>query len=98
MGKSQRTKGAVGERELASALTAGGRPATRVSPLGAGGAGFGDVREDSGTVWQCKRRAASPLYSWLEGCDRLAIRADRKGWLVVLPLEEYLRITGGGER
>lgn len=99
MGAMQRRKGAVGERELVNLLRAAGIPAKRVSPLEAGGAGFGDVADDQGHTWQVKRRRRSPLYGWLEGCDRLAVRADDNQWLVVLPLRDYLRLAGdlGGD-
>ena len=40
-----------------------------------------------------KRRKAVGLYGWLEGCDQLAVRADRKGWLVVLTLEDFTALV-----
>lgn len=95
MGAAQRRKGATGEREIVNALRDAGIDAKRVSPLEAGGADFGDVRDASGQRWQVKRRKALGLYAWLEGCDRLAVRGDRRPWLVVLPLADYLRLTGG---
>ncbi len=98
MGAYQRRKGAVGERELVNALKAAGIGATRISPLEAGGASFGDVKDAQGQVWQVKRRARSPLYEMLDGCDRLAIRADDEGWLVVLGLDEYLDLVADKER
>lgn len=93
MGAAERRKGAVGERELASLLREAGIDAKRVSPLEAGGADFGDVKDAHGLRWQVKRRKALGLYVWLEGCDRLAVRADRCEWLVVLPLKDYVEIV-----
>lgn len=96
MGAGERRKGATGERELASILREHGIDATRVSPLEAGGADFGDVREGDGKRWQVKRRKALGIYAWLEGCDRLAVRADRQPWLVVLPLKDYISLLKAG--
>ena len=97
MGAAQRRKGARAEREVVTLLRAFGLQAQRVSPLEAGGADFGDVRDSQGHVWQVKRRKASGLYAWLEGCTRLAVRADGHPWIVVLPMEEYLRLAGPGQ-
>lgn len=99
MGAMQRSKGARGERELALLLRSAGIDAKRVSPLEAGGAGFGDVADGQGHTWQVKLRKRVHLYEWLEGCDRLAVRGDRQEWLVVMPLREYLEIVGdvGGD-
>ena len=93
MGAAERRKGAAGERELVNLLRAAGLEAKRTSPLEAGQAEFGDVRDAQGKRWQVKRRKAVGLYGWLEGCDRLAVRADRKGWLVVLTLEDFTALV-----
>ena len=98
MSAMQRRKGATGEREVAALLRGAGIAAARVSPLEAGGADFGDVRDAAGNRWQVKRRKAVGFYGWLEGCDRLAVRADRKPWLVVLTLDEYLRLAGASAK
>lgn len=96
VGAAERRKGATGERELVTLLRAYGIDADRVSPLEAGGAGFGDVRDAHGNTWQVKRRRALALYGWIVGCDRLAVRADRQDWLVVLTLQDYLAMAKGG--
>lgn len=52
------------------------------------------------TVWrtEVKRRKDSwrELYAWLErdGRDMLALRADRKQWLVVLTYEKFAQLAG----
>lgn len=53
----------------------------------AGGSFVGDV-VGMGMVWECKVRkdGFKQLYSWMDGKDALAIKADRKEWMVVLPL------------
>ncbi|WP_240876885.1 hypothetical protein [Shimazuella soli] len=42
-----------------------------------------------GFVWECEVRSDGfkLLYGWLENKDALVLKADRKEWLVVLPLQ-----------
>ena len=92
MGKSQRTKGANGEREFAQLI--GGK---RV-PLSGAAEGFDNDVIGLGLRWEVKRRAKgafATFYKWLAGNeneappDALAVRADRQNWLVVIPLERF---------
>lgn len=87
-GRRSKRKGSSAEREFASII--GG---TRI-PLSGAVSGFkGDVK-GLGLTWEVKRRreAYSRIYGWLEGegIDALAIRADRKPWLVVMEVEKLL--------
>ena len=94
MGKSERRKGADAEREFARLI--GGE---RVPLSGAAGGSYtGDVI-GLGLRWECKRRkdGFKQLYDWLDGADALAVRADRKPWLVVMPLERLLELIGDRE-
>jgi hypothetical protein len=82
------------EREFAKLV--GGE---RVPLSGAAGGSYtGDVVAD-GVLFECKARkdGFKQIYQWLEGVDAVALRADRKGWLVVLPLATYMEIRGGRE-
>lgn len=82
MGKSQRDKGARAERELAKLL--GGE---RVPLSGAAGGSYkGDVVVPYLGTGECKARknGFKQLYDWLTDRDFLALKADRKEWLVVL--------------
>lgn len=91
MGRSQRDKGARAEREFARLI--GGE---RVPLSGAAGGSYtGDV-VGMGLKWEVKRRADGfrELYKWLNGKDALAVRADRREWLVVMPLERFLELIG----
>lgn len=94
MGKRSKRKGYTGEREFAD-LTGGKRV-----PLSGAADGFkNDVIVD-GLKFEVKRRkdGFKTLYKWLEDeaePDGLAIRADYKGWLVVLPLDLFLRLLRG---
>ena len=84
MGASQRRKGAVGELAFAKAI--GGKKV----PLSGAVEGYdGDV-VGMGLKWQVKVRGNGfkSLYEWLKGHDALALRADYRGWLVVVPLEK----------
>jgi Holliday junction resolvase len=95
MGKAQRDKGARAEREFAKLI--GGE---RVPLSGAAGGSFsGDVIDPFGDIWEIKVRkdGFKQLYAWLEGKDALAVRADRKPWLVVIPLERWLELVTNKE-
>lgn len=94
MGKSQRDKGLRGERELAKLI--GGE---RVPLSGAAGGSYtGDVI-GMGMTWECKVRADGfkQLYTWLSNNDALAVKADRKEWLVVLPVSKFLELMNGDD-
>ena len=84
-GRAPKRKGYEGEREFAALI--GGK---RVPLSGALPDMPGDVI-GLGLTWQVKRRrdAFRQLYAWLEKADALALRADNKGWLIVLPLETF---------
>ncbi|MBI3967366.1 MAG: hypothetical protein HY329_17165 [Chloroflexi bacterium] len=93
MGKASRDKGA--RRELEFAKLVGGQ---RVPLSGAAGGHFGeDVRLPNGWLAQCKARADGwrTLYADLGQADLLALKADRRPWLVVVPLGHFLELLGG---
>ncbi|SDY22579.1 hypothetical protein [Thermoactinomyces sp. DSM 45892] len=86
MGRSQRDKGLRAEREFAKLI--GGE---RVPLSGAAGGSYtGDVI-GLNCRWECKVRGNGfkQIYGWLEGNDALAIKADRKEWLVVMPISQF---------
>ncbi len=90
-GKSPRRKGVLGEREFIKLM--GGE---RVPLSGAAGGSFtGDVVNvpylGRGEV-KCRRDGFKQLYAWLAGNDFLALRADRKPWLVVMPAEDLKQL------
>lgn len=94
-GRRSKRKGSDAEREFAKLI--GGR---RI-PLSGAVDGFkGDV-QGLGLTWEVKRRGEgfNRIYGWLEGdgIDALAIRADRKPWLVVMEVDTLLRLLGGDE-
>ena len=91
MSRRSKRKGYRGEREFADLV--GGQ---RV-PLSGAAEGFeNDVILD-GIRFEVKRRkdGFKTLYGWLKNTDALAIRADYKEWLVVLPVDLFLKIFRG---
>lgn len=62
----------------------------------AGGTFAGDVIVPGLGKGEVKRRKGGfkQLYDWLEGRDFLAIRADYKDWLIVVPLAKALELLG----
>lgn len=95
-GRKSKNKGYRGEKEFAD-ITGGKRV-----PLSGAVEGYsndvllGDYRVE------VKRRkdGFKQLYSWLEDDDKpdmLAVRADRKGWLMVVPLDLFLKILSSSK-
>lgn len=101
MGRASRDKGVRGEREF-SALVGGRRV-----PLSGAQDGFENdvlIEAPMGTLRaEVKRRKGgfSTLYGWLENererPDIVAFRADRKPWLVAMPLNVFLKLIGREE-
>lgn len=95
MGKASRDKGQRREREFAE-LVGGMRV-----PLSGAQAGFtNDVILPNGKKAEVKARKDGwkEIYKWIEDerekPDLLALKADRKQWLVVLTLDEFLKLGG----
>lgn len=98
MSRSQRVKGATGERELCALLAEHfGFVVKRT--LGQARDGGHDI-ETGKFRWEVKRRAKLAVYEFMDqiktACDEtgstpvVAMRADGKGWLVMLRLEDAL--------
>lgn len=86
-GKKSRDKGARREREFASIISG-----TRVPLSGAmGGEYVGDVK-GCGLLWEVKARkqAWGQLYTWLDKVDAVALKADKKDWLVCMRAKKFL--------
>lgn len=102
MSKSQRTKGANGERELANILSDHlGQIVKRT--LGQARDGGHDIQTGR-FKWEVKRRKAIAVYDFVEqveaACEHnetpvVAMRADGKKWLVMMRLEDFLPMLSG---
>lgn len=84
MGKASRDKGARRERELAALLPG----AQKIS---------GYMRPGPDLLWrgrmiEVKARSDGfkQLYGWLADAQLLAVKADRRPWLIVLEIDELL--------
>jgi hypothetical protein len=94
----RRSKQKGNRRELEFSHLIGG---SRVPLSGAakhlGDAHTGDV-QGLGMKWEVKARkdGFKTLYGWLEeqAIDALAVKADRKEWLVVIPLSKLKELLG----
>ena len=97
MGKSQRDKGARGEREVAELL--GGK---RIPLSGAMQGYANDVELPNGLKVEVKRRASGfkQLYDWVyderEKPDLVALRTDRRPWIIAMPLETFKKLMEDG--
>ena len=101
MSRSQRLKGVNAERELVRYFRdVRGYHARRVPLSGALAHEKGDVIIEvpaldgdgvNRTTFEAKVRkdGFKQLYDWIDGHDALAIRADRKGWLIVTRVEDW---------
>jgi len=90
-------KGDRGERDFVSKSREAGLDAERIPLSGAAKGSYeGDVKVE-GVVGECKVRADGfkTLYRLLEhdeATEFLALKADRKDWLIVLPMAEWLKL------
>lgn len=93
MGKASRDKGVRREREFCE-LTGG----KRVPLSGAVGGEFANdvILNDKRVEVKARKDGFKELYKWLlderAKPDLLALKADRKPWLVVITLDEYMRL------
>ena len=100
-GKSSQRKGADGERELAALLREYGYPVERGGSLS-----FGEVPDLTGLPGvhiECKRVEQLRPYDWMAQAERDAVRfgdglpavffrRSRSPWLVVMKLEDWIRM------
>uniref|UniRef100_A0A7C1F7T2 Holliday junction resolvase n=1 Tax=Ammonifex degensii TaxID=42838 RepID=A0A7C1F7T2_9THEO len=87
-GKAPKRKGDAAEREICKLL--GGertywQPGREKKPdtIDVPYLGHGEVK---------RRKRFDMLYAWLEGVDFVALRADRKPWLVILRAEDVKQL------
>jgi hypothetical protein len=96
MGKASRDKGARREREFSKLIDGVKMPLS-----GALGGEFSNDVKGLGLQFEVKARkdGFKTLYTWLEDerekPDALALKADRKDWLVVMKLSQFLELMKG---
>lgn len=102
MGKSQRTKGAAGEREVCHLIqnTLGFDAKRNLSQTREGGC---DIAVGPFHIEVKRRAKIGGIYDWMEQAEASCMsgehpvvfcRADGKKWLVVMTAEEALRLLG----
>ena len=98
MGKSQRTKGASGEREICHILrdALGIEVGRNLEQSRSGGC---DIKLPPYCIEVKRRRRVGNLYDWVRQADAacgpgerpiVCVRADGAGWLAVLPLHQLI--------
>ena len=108
MSRTERAKGANGEREIIHLLRAHGWPDAERTSNGNPQAGRGDIRNGPAgvhlevrrheriAIWACAAQAAEEA---AEGCIPIvAFRRNRSSWLACLPLDELLALLAHRER
>ena len=97
MGKSERRKGYRGEYKLVKLLKEYGIDAKRIPLSGATEFQKGDVIVENyiGEV-KWRKDGFKEIYKWLGDNDFLFIKADRKPYLVVMDIETFIELIGGG--
>jgi Holliday junction resolvase len=100
MGKAQRTRGQVFEREIVNTLKDAGIDAARNLDQTRDGGGDIDI---GAYMIECKRRASIAVYDWLDQCTRAArpgqipvvvARGDRRETVVILRLDDFIPMIG----
>ena len=91
MGRSERRKGYMGEYNLVKRLKEAGINAHRV-PLSGADRNYKHVIIINGEPAEVKVRkdGFKNLYKWLEGVRYLFVKRDRKDYLVVMRLEDFI--------
>jgi len=93
-GKKSKQKGNRREREFAKLIEG------RRIPLSGAQTGFENDVQGLGLKWEVKARkdGFKTIYDWIlderEKPDALAIKVDRKPWLVVMELNKFLELVG----
>jgi len=99
MGRFQKRKGYRGERNLVQILKKAGFEAQRIPLSGSTSFAKGDILiEKKRMEVKWRKDGFKQLYKWLENVDYLALKADRKEYLVVMRLSEFIELLGGVRR
>jgi len=97
---NSRTKGAVGEREIAEFLRERGYEARRGQQFSGGSDSPDVVHNIEGVHLEVKRTEAGNLYKWLAQAKRdakgkvpvVVHRRNKQEWVAILPLDDFLKL------
>jgi hypothetical protein len=106
--RTERAKGARGERELVQMLREHGWPDAARTSDGNRQHGRGDIRNGPANVHlESKRQETTSIWAWIgqatdeapDGCiPVVAFRRSRSSWMACLPLDELLALLAHRER
>ena len=99
---NSRRKGAQGERDLANTLKKMGFDKARRGVQYSGSPDSPDVVGIDGFHIECKRTERTDLYGWMKQAQRdcgdnvpiVVHRKNREGWLVIMTLEDFVKLIG----
>lgn len=92
-GRNNRIRGQAGERELVGMIRDDFGIAHKGRNLGQERDGGTDVKLGPWAIEVKRRKKVANLYEWLLEADIAALRADGKGWLVVMPWALFVKLA-----
>lgn len=92
-GRRNRQRGQEGEREVVALIREDFGIAHKGRNLGQERDGGEDIDLGPWKVQVKRRKRIAGLYEWLENADLATIRADGKGWLVVMPWPLFAKLA-----
>ncbi len=97
MGRSQQQKGYRGENNLRKLLVNGGVECQRVPLSGAAPGRDGDLIINGGDKGEVKIRGNGfkQIYEWIIGNKFLFVKADRKDYLAVMRIDDFIKLLSG---
>lgn len=92
-GRRNRQRGQEGEREVVALIREDFGIAHKGRNLGQERDGGEDIDLGAWKVQVKRRKRIAGLYEWLGNADLATIRADGKGWLVVMPWPLFAKLA-----
>lgn len=92
-GKRNRQRGQSGEREIVALIRDHFGIDHKGRNLGQERDGGADVALGPWQIEVKRRKKVANLYEWLQDADIAALRADGKGWLVVMPWDLFAKLA-----
>ena len=93
MGKAQKRKGYRVEHEIEKKLREAGLDAKRVPLSGSTTFAKGDIYLEGKRIEvKARKEGFKQIYKWIEGSDFLIIKADRREPMVVMRLDDFIKL------